>query len=279
MFGRHPRGDQLAAVGLHQIEVNFLRQLAVAGSSSRQKQQRILFANRVRFLDFAKQFAAILELGLELSTHFGTNGVATAMNAGANRSPEIAGTSTEPAPHLAHALFHYTFHRPPPARMEHSDRPALKVCEYDRKAIRGQNGQYQAWGLSDQAIAGETCLEDFRSAMNKVGMNLAQGNERPLAPLLDRSELPEKRGPVLFHRPLLILAGKAQVQAALAVSPGKPARPCTEAVNEPRQRGKRIDGENLALGFPETFQRHCNILATLSAVCNAATVTNVKFGM
>ncbi len=96
---------------------------------------------------------------------------------------------------------------------------------------------------------------------------VTSGHSRPLR---IGSELPEKCGPVLFHRPLLILAGETQVQAPLAVSPGKPARPGAEAVNEPRQRRKRIGVENLALGFPEGFQRHRNILATLSAMCNAA---------
>ena len=63
------------------------------------------------------------------------------------------------------------------------------VHEYDRQAVRGQNCEQQTRGLRDQAVAGETRLGNFRNAMNKVGMNLAKGNQRPLAPLVDRSEL------------------------------------------------------------------------------------------
>src|SRR6185369_897945 len=227
---------------------------------------RILFPDRIRFLDFTKQFAAILELGLKLSTHLGTNAVATAVNAGANRRPQIAGPSTEPAPHLAHAFFHNTFYRPPPARMEGSHRAAFYVHEDDRQAVCCQNCEQQARSSGDETVAGETQCGDLRNAMNEVGMNLAEGNQRPLAPFPNRSELPEKRGPVLFHRPLPILAGETQVQTALAVSPGKPAWPGAKAMNGPRQRRKRIGVKNLAWNFPEDFQRHRNILATFRMI-------------
>ena len=78
------------------------------------------------------------------------------MNAWADGRPEIAGTSTEPAPHLAHAFFHDAFHRSPPARVEDSHRPALCVHEYDRQAVGGENCEQQTRGLSDQAVASET---------------------------------------------------------------------------------------------------------------------------
>ena len=155
-FAATPAAMQLAAVGLHQIEENLLGQLAVAGSASRQKQQRILFADRIRFLDLTEQFAAILELGFELGPHFRPDGVAAAMDAWADGRPEIAGTSAEPALHLAHAFLHDPFHRSPPARMEHSHRPALCVHQNDRQAIRGQNCQQETRGPGDQAVAGET---------------------------------------------------------------------------------------------------------------------------
>ena len=48
---------------------------------------------------------------------------------------------------------------------------------------------------------------------------VTSGHSRPF---LHGSELAEKCGPVLFHCPLLILAGEAQIQAALAVRPENP---------------------------------------------------------
>jgi hypothetical protein len=261
-FRRHSRGEQLATVRFHQIEENFLGQLTVTGSSSRQKQQRILFADRIRFLDFTKQLAAILELGFELGTNLGTNAVATTMNTGADGRLEIPRASTEAALHFAHAFFHDTFHRPPPARMEDSHRTALCVYKYDRQAVRGQNCEQETWGLCDQTVARKTHLRGFRNAMNEIRVNLAECNQRPFTPLSDRSYLAQKCSPVLFYRPLCILASETQIQAPLAISPGKSARPGAEAMNQPPQVDKGIGVENLALSFPEGFQRHRNILAT-----------------
>jgi hypothetical protein len=47
-------------------------------------------------------------------------------------------------------------------------------------------------------------------------------------------------------------------------------------MNEPRHRRKRVGLENLALSFPEGFQRHRNILATYPRSCNAACAVNSK---
>jgi hypothetical protein len=98
--------------------------------------------------------------------------------------------------------------------------------------------------------------------MNQVRVNLAERNQRPFTPLADRSYLAEKCSPVLFYRPLCILPRETQIQAPLAISPGKSARPGAEAMNQPPQVDKGIGVQNLALNFPEGFQRHRTILAT-----------------
>ena len=133
----------------------FLGRLTVAGSASRQEQQRILLADRIRFLDFMKQFASILELRLELGPHFGADGVAATVNSGTDGRPQVAGQSAEAAVHLADAFLHDAFHRPPPARVEDADRAAFCVHQDDRQAIGGQNRQQQTWLLRDQAVAGK----------------------------------------------------------------------------------------------------------------------------
>ena len=106
--------------------------------------------------------------------------------------------------------------------MEYSNGPAFCVHQNDRQAIGGQNGEQQAGGLGDQAVAGESRFGDFRNAMNKIGVNLAHGDQRPLAALPDGSQLPEKCGPILFHRPPRILPGKSEIQALPAIGPGNP---------------------------------------------------------
>ena len=119
--------------------------------------------------------------------------------------------------------------------MEHSHGPAFCVHQNHRQTIGGQNCEQQARGSSDQAVARETRFGDFRNAMNKIGVDLAQGNQRPLAPLPDGSQLPEKSGPVLFHCPLRILTGESEIQAPPAIGPGKPARPSAEAMDQARE--------------------------------------------
>ena len=85
-----------------------------------------------------------------------------------------------------------------------------------------------------------------------------------------RSYLAQKCSPVLFYRPLCIFGSETEIQAPLAISLGKSARPGAEAMNQPPQVDKGFGVENLALSFPEGFQRHRNILATYPRSCNAA---------
>ena len=117
------------------------------------------------------------------STHLRTNRVAAAMNTGTDGRLDIAGPSAKPTMHLAHTFLHDPFYGPTPARVKDSHRPAFCVHQNDGQAIGGQNCEQQTRGLGDQAVAREPRLADLRNAMNEVRVNLAQGNQRPLAPL------------------------------------------------------------------------------------------------
>ena len=117
------------------------------GARAVRKEQGILLADRVRLLNFVKQFASVLELGFKLASHFRTDRVAATVNPGANGCPEITGRRAEAAMHLAHALFDDTFDGPAPSRMEHAHGATSYVHQDYRQAIGGQNSQ-QAYPAS-----------------------------------------------------------------------------------------------------------------------------------
>ena len=64
--GRDSRVNQLAAIGFDQIQKDVCWQFAVAGSAGGKKQQRILFADGIRFFDLAKEVSGVGELGFEV---------------------------------------------------------------------------------------------------------------------------------------------------------------------------------------------------------------------
>jgi hypothetical protein len=198
------------------------------------------------------------------------------MNTGADGRPDVGGASAKPPLHLTHTFLHDPFHGPTPAGMKDSYRSAFCVHQNNWQAIGGQNCEEEARGSGDQAVAGKPRLGDLRNAMNKVRVNLAERNQRPLSALTDGSYLLEERGPILFHRALRILPGETEIQASPAITLGESTRSSAETMNEPRHRRKRVGLENLALACPEGFQRHRNILATYPRSCNAAYAANSK---
>jgi hypothetical protein len=157
---------------------------------------------------------------------------------------EIAGTRAETAVHLADAFLHDPLHCSPPARMKHSHRPALCVHQNYWQTIGGENCQQEIRSLRHQAVAGQSWLRNFRNAMNKVRVDLPDGDQWQLAPLPDGSELAEKGGPILFHGAPRILPGKAKIQTSPAIDFGKSARPRAEAVDQPGNGCKRIRLQN-----------------------------------
>ena len=145
--------------------------------------------------------------------------------------------------------------------MEHTYRAAFRVHQDNRQAVCGQNCEQEPGGLRDQAVAGETGFRRLRNTVNKVRMNLSQGNERPReafpgGPDLREKDSPEEFRTILFHRPPRILPGEAKIQALPAVNPGNSSQPGAEAMDEPGNGRERIGAKYFALGFPEGFQRH-----------------------
>ena len=97
--------------------------------------------------------------------------------------------------------------------------------------------------------------------MNKVRMNLTQGDEGPGAVLVDSSQLPQKFLPILLDCGASILLGESQIQRPPAVNCGESAWPRAEAVNEPGNGFKRVGLQDLALNSPGNLEGHPIILA------------------
>ena len=91
MLRRHTGRTQLSSVSFNQVEKNLFGQHAVSRSASRQEKQRIFLADRIRLLNFVEQLASVLELRLELGSHFRADRVTAIVNPGPDRCPEIAG--------------------------------------------------------------------------------------------------------------------------------------------------------------------------------------------
>ena len=114
------------------------------GRTSRQKQQRILFAHRVRFFHFAKQILGITELPFNLLSYFRSNVVAASEDSRADRSFDILRQCAEPEAHFSHALFDNALDRAAPTRVEHSHGSLLGVDEDDWQTISRLNAEQNA---------------------------------------------------------------------------------------------------------------------------------------
>ena len=151
----------------------------MTGSPSTEKQQRILFANRIGFFDFSEQIVSVSELRLELLAHFGSNLVAAGVDSRADNRFNIFGQCAEPTVHFSHSFFHNAFDRPAPTRVEHSDGSLLGICQDDRKAIGGLDGKENVGRAGDEAIADQRFSRQLIHAVNEIGVDLAESDERP----------------------------------------------------------------------------------------------------
>ena len=161
----------------------------MSGSPSTEKQQRILFANRIGFVDFSEQILSVSELRFELLAHFGSNLVAAGVDSRADHRFNVFGQCAEPTVHFSHSFFHNAFDRPAPTRVKHSDGLLPGIYQDDRKAIGGLDGKENAGCARDEAIANQWLFRKFGHAMNKIGVNLAEGDEWPRLLTADGTEL------------------------------------------------------------------------------------------
>lgn len=73
--------------------------------------------------------------------------------------------------------------------------------------------------------------------VDEIGVNLAQGDERPVPGV----KLVEEQLSVVLHPRAGIILGKSEVQIGFSVSAGRAAFPRAESVDQPRQFFQGVD--------------------------------------
>lgn len=177
VFCRNAGGEQLAAVGLGEIEKNFLRHLSMTGRACAEKKQWVFFVDLVPFFRFPEEFSSVAELRFEYRLHLRSDLITAAANSRANRRTQIGRSSSKPAVHLAHTFFDDPLNRSAPAGMKDAYGPVLGIDQNHGKAIGGQNTEQDSRSVGYQAIAGKRIIWDLTDQVNDVGVDLAEGQK------------------------------------------------------------------------------------------------------
>jgi hypothetical protein len=205
----------------------------MSGRTGRQKQQRILFAHRIRFFDLAKQIVGVSELRLELLAHFGSDIVAASVNSRADGSFDIPGQRAKATEHFPHAFFNDAFDCAAPTCVKHSHGSLLGVDEDDGQAIGGLDSEQNAGHARDEPIANKRFLRQVTYAVDEIGVNLTQSNQRPFLLAAASAKLLQESRSVAFDRAAGILFGESKVESVSPESPRKSANSRTESMNQP----------------------------------------------
>src|SRR5579863_830654 len=287
-FRRHAGGEQLLPVGFHQIKKNLLRQFAVPGSAGGQEQKGIFLAHRIGFLQFAKQSGRIPKLRFKLDANFFSDLIAAALNPRTNRSLQVTRAAAEVAMHFADAFFYDTLHRASPSGVKHAYGVPFGVHQNHREAVRGLNGEEQAGSAGNESIAGQRLARRRVYAVNYVGMNLPQCDQRPqrsvsfssvgssrtnswyistsrTRPLaVRRPNFAQECRPVTLDRRLGVVLGKTKIEIALAVSAREPSLTRGKSMHQPRNFSQLPGAKNVEGGllgfFPGIPSRHSSML-------------------
>jgi hypothetical protein len=102
--------------------------------------------------------------------------------------------------------------------MKDSYSPLLGVDQNNREAIGSLDAKKNARRGGDEAIPDQGLFRHAVNTVNEVGMNLAQGDQRPRPLACGGSELPQESLSIAFDRADGILLGEAEVETAPAIS-------------------------------------------------------------
>src|SRR5579872_599392 len=125
----------------------------MSGCTRREEEQRIFLAYGVGIFYLMEQTGAVRELSFELGSHLFADLEAATLNPRTNSGFHISRPAAETAHHFANSFFHDALDRPAPSRVKNSNYMALRIDHHHGQAIRGLNGQKQAWGRGDQSVA------------------------------------------------------------------------------------------------------------------------------
>ena len=103
-------------------------------------------------------------------------------------------------------------------------------------------------------------LSVMRPSVNKVGVNLAQGNNGPLLFPSGGAELRQKSRTVALDHSERVLFGKSEIESAPAISAGKSAEPRAESMNQPWNASESFRTHDVKVSLVGSLDRHQNIL-------------------
>ena len=75
----------------------------------------------------------------------------------------------------------------------------------------------------------------FVYAVNEIGMNLAQGDDRPQLLSAGGSDLRQEGGSIAFDCAARVLFGESEIESISPVNAGNPTGSGAETVNQPRK--------------------------------------------
>ncbi len=218
------RSQQLAPVGLHQVQVQAPVQSANARRALRQEKHGVFVAHHVRRIDLVKKLARILELRFELRKHLFADRIAAGADARANGGNQILGPASRtpaasgprPIPQSASpfpASRHGT--RPPRAACGRPPAPGMQSAVWMPSSNPGSPV------ISPSAFHGRSRPASATARnLHQVRMKLPNGDQRRSR--IARNGLGQQAA-VAHHRFPAVVGRKAQVQLARRiVSRNKP---------------------------------------------------------
>src|ERR1700728_287548 len=173
------------------------------------------------------------------------------------------------AMHLAHTFLYDALHRAAPARVKHADHVPPAVHQNHGQTVGDLNPKQQTGSRGDHPITAEWFFRNRVDAANDVGMNLAQGNERPrrwadsarATSLADyRPQFTKKTNAVPFHRRSGVVFSEAKVEIAFAVSPRESTRARRKTMHQPRKFTEMLGAKNNRFGLDGGPGRHSSMV-------------------
>lgn len=247
----------MLAVGFNEVQEKLRWEFAMPRSAGSQKQQRVFFAYRVRFFDFAKQFGSVRKLRFEFSPHLFADFVAATPDAGTDRGLQIAWPRSEITEHLTHALFYDAFHGAAPSGVKHARGVSPRIHQNYGKAVRSLDSQKDAWSCGNQPIAGNGVAGNGLDAVDDVGMDLAQCDQGPRFELVTLSlrylgasaQCTQESSAIALHNRCIVVLRETEIKVALAVRTGETSKSRGKPVDEPSMAAQMGDAQNSQIGF------------------------------
>ena len=152
--------EELAAVGLEEIQMEAGADGAVAGGALGEEEERIFFADGVRVVDLAEEFRRVGELGGEFGADFFSDGVAALRDAGADGGDEIFRLAAEFEAHATDAALYDALEGAAPAGVEDGNGFAAGVGNHDGDAVGGLDAEENGGAVGHEAVGAmeDVCL-------------------------------------------------------------------------------------------------------------------------